>query len=65
MNLIEAAKNRNYGTLRKLENYFREYDFCFRDLRDKNVRILEIGVQGGVTFNVERIFPARRSYRGG
>ena len=47
MNLIEAAKNRNYGTLRKLENYFREYDFCFRDLRDKNVRILEIGVQGG------------------
>jgi len=47
MRLLDAAKNKDFGTLRKLENYFSEYDFHFRDFQDKKVKLLEIGVQGG------------------
>lgn len=47
MNLLEAAHAIKFGSLRKLENYFTEYDLHLRDYRDRPLRLLEIGVQGG------------------
>ena len=48
MKLIEAAKMKKFGIVRKLENYFSEYDFNFKDVRErKDLRIFEIGVQDG------------------
>ena len=48
MKLIEAAKVKKFGVVRKLESYFPEYDFNFKDIRDrKDLRVFEIGVQDG------------------
>jgi hypothetical protein len=53
--LLEAAQAKNFGTLKKHENFFDEYDFNFRDLRNTaNLRILEIGVQGGGSLGMWR-----------
>jgi hypothetical protein len=48
MKLIEAAGVKKFGTLRKLENYFAEYDVNFREIHDRDdLKLFEIGVQGG------------------
>ncbi|MEK9184811.1 MAG: class I SAM-dependent methyltransferase [Patescibacteria group bacterium] len=47
MKLIEAARQKKRGTIRKLANYYAEYDFMFAGYKDKPIRLLEIGVQGG------------------
>ncbi len=47
MKLIEAARQKKKGTIRKLANYYAEYDFMFANYKDKPIRLLEIGVQGG------------------
>ena len=58
MNLLEAAKNRKSGTLSKWENYFREYDAYFAEYRDRPVRLMEIGVQGGGSLSMwKEYFP--------
>ncbi len=46
--LIESGKAKKFGSLVKHFNYFAEYDFNFASFRErKNLKILEIGVQGG------------------
>ncbi|KKU82103.1 MAG: hypothetical protein UY07_C0003G0004 [Parcubacteria group bacterium GW2011_GWA1_47_8] len=47
MKLTEAAKNKKRGVTHKLSSYFAEYDFNFREYRDKPINLLEIGVQKG------------------
>ena len=47
MKLIEAARQKKKGTIRKLANYYAEYDFMFAGYKDRPIRLLEIGVQGG------------------
>lgn len=43
----DAAKSKKFGVIRKLENYYEEYDLMFSYLRNRPVKILEIGVQKG------------------
>lgn len=49
----EASRTKSNGSIRKLENYYDEYDFHFSRIRERaeksgtQIRILEIGVQGG------------------
>jgi hypothetical protein len=45
--MLETAKNKKFGVIRKLQNSYDEYDLMFGYLRSKPIRILEIGVQGG------------------
>lgn len=47
MKLIDAAKSKKFGIVRKLENYYAEYDFNFAGLQGKSLKILEIGIQRG------------------
>lgn len=47
MKLIDAVKIKKFGVVRKLDNYYAEYDFNFEKLGDKSLKILEIGIQGG------------------
>ena len=47
MKLLEAAQNRDFGNIHKLVNYFDEYDFMLRDYLDREISLLEIGVQNG------------------
>lgn len=59
---LEAAKARTFGTIHKHSNYFREYDFNFSQLEGKeNLRILEIGVQGGGSLAMwQKCFPTAK-----
>ena len=58
MRLIDAAHLKTMGTLRKPNNFFAEYDFHFRDLREMSVRLLEIGVQNGGSLHMwKEYFP--------
>jgi hypothetical protein len=49
----EAAETKEKGSIRKLENYYDEYEFHFSPIRNKllqhkqELNLLEIGVQGG------------------
>lgn len=46
--LKEATETREFGTTSKLKNFYDEYDFHFKDIRQRpGLKILEIGVQGG------------------
>ena len=46
--LREAADARKFGTTVKFANFFDEYDFNLKDIRERSsLRILEIGVQNG------------------
>jgi len=45
--VLEAAKNKKFGKVRKPKNYFLEYDFNFTPYRNRHVKVLEIGVQAG------------------
>jgi len=55
LTLLEAAKAKTFGMLSKHENFFQEYDFNFKDFRDKkDLRILEVGVQGGGSLGMWR-----------
>lgn len=64
MKLLDAAKNKDFGMLRKLENYFSEYDFHFRDFQEKHIRLLEIGVQGGGSLSMWQIYFPKASIVG-
>ena len=58
MNLLEAAKQRKNGTLSKWKNYFQEYDTYLAEYRDRPIRIMEIGVQGGGSLSMwKEYFP--------
>ena len=64
MKLIEAAKVKKFGVVRKLESYFPEYDFNFKDIRDrKDLRVFEIGVQDGGSLAMWKIFSRSRNNR--
>jgi hypothetical protein len=43
----EVAQNKKFGIIRKLENYYDEYDFMFSRFRGNLINLLEIGVQKG------------------
>lgn len=43
----EIAQNKKFGVIRKLENYYNEYDIMFSRFRDNPINLLEIGVQKG------------------
>ncbi len=45
--LLDAAYAKRFGTIHKHKSYFREYNFCITHLKDKSVRVLEIGVSKG------------------
>jgi len=47
MRLIDAAKQKGFGTINKAAYYYDDYDFCLRELQDKPIRMLEIGVDDG------------------
>ena len=58
MDLKDAIRNKKFGVMHKPTSYFSEYDFCFRDFRDRNIRLLEIGVsKGGSLAAWEEYFP--------
>jgi len=53
LTIYEAAHSKEKGTIRKLENYYNEYEFHFAPIRERfekstsKINMLEIGVQGG------------------
>ncbi|MCR4334665.1 MAG: class I SAM-dependent methyltransferase [Patescibacteria group bacterium] len=47
MKLIDAVKQKKKGRIRKLANYFGEYDLMFEKYKNRQLRLLEIGIQGG------------------
>lgn len=58
MKLIDAARNKKFGIVRKLDNYFEEYDLNLQHYLDKEIRLLEIGVERGGSLGMwKQYFP--------
>lgn len=45
--MLEAVQDKKFGVIRKLQNYYEEYDLMFSYLQNKPLNLLEIGVQKG------------------
>lgn len=61
MKLIDAITSKQFGTIHKPTSYFAAYDFCFRDFKDKEIQLLEIGVsEGGSLAAWQQYFPHAR-----
>ncbi len=61
MRYIDAAKSKRYGRTDKWVPYFEAYETHFAPYRDREVTLLEIGVQrGGGLATYERYFPNAR-----
>lgn len=64
LTIREASRINDKGSIRKLENYYEEYEFHFSRVRERSeksntqIKILEIGVQGGGSLHMwKEYFP--------
>ena len=52
--LLDAARQKKTGLVRKVMSYYDEYDFNLRDYRDRPITLLEIGIQRGGSLHMWR-----------